>query len=1127
MALVLWSCAGAPPGPAPPPPPQSAPPAPAQPTPPLPPPNPPPPPAPPPPRAEERPQPGPAPPLEAATQRAAARLRELAERQAPPEAPPEASELQRRYVDLLARPGTPESRKPEILLRLAELAYRDEEASLKGLYETETDLAPGSRYPRSIAYYRRLVDDHPESPQALTAFYNLGYLYAEEGKRGLSGWAYEEVLRRDPRTPYADEIHMRLGEAAFDGGEMEEAILHYRAVVERGSPEYVDKALYKLGWSFYNQNDFSRALGAFSGVMDRQASPAESLRRETLEIMARTFAESGGVEGVRKHLAAATWAHSYGDRLYRLLGDQYADASRYEDAAAAYGAGVDAFPTSSVCLAMEKGLLSALLILRDLEAANTRRESWLQRYGPGSAWAEANADPARVAERDALLEEGVRLAALYRHHQAQRGQGSLDRALQLYARYLELFPADTEERYELSFSHAQALKEAGLLEEAGAQYLAVATHTTRTAHREEASYRRIEILQARYAADPSVLEQLAAAQEEYANLNPDSPLIPKVLFAEGELYLAAERFPQARAAFSRVLEEHPGSDLAGEALERVARCHFREESYRQAEAVARQALAQRPEAETAVRARKLVCFSVFKQGEAAEAARDLEEANRHFLRVSQEFPEDEVAWVSLFRAAENLRALGKPAEAADVYLRVAQTYPGSPDARNALALAAEIHASLGRWADAARTYEALYRADPEAPKAAEVLYLAADNFERAGARAEGALLFGEFSKRYPSNERRAEALYREGDALRELGQVEVAGDRFREAWEARTPEGGDIYPARASLALGDLTLAEFRRAELKGDLEAALTRKEALLQQAMAYLAQAASLPYAETVTAALYRAGKAFEDMKEAILSSERPPDLTTEERAQYDFLLEEKAAPLEEKAIDYYRRGIAAARDSAVHTEWVVRMFQRLEALVPWAYQRPEETAKAFSLTWGDLPGPARGPLETTWGTPPASASPWTLPTDVLEAEGTAGAASEAHRKTPRVGPEDYAAAVNFGVLRLAQGDASGAEALFQGAAEAAPSRPEAWNNLGLARRTRGDYSGAREAFARALHVGGDFPPALKNLGILNEKYLGLPAQALPYYDRYLLLRPGDVEVERWRKAAGRLAQGQGGTP
>ncbi|MBI5017630.1 MAG: tetratricopeptide repeat protein [Deltaproteobacteria bacterium] len=210
-------------------------------------------------------------------------------------------------------------------------------------------------------------------------------------------------------------------------------------------------------------------------------------------------------------------------------------------------------------------------------------------------------------------------------------------------------------------------------------------------------------------------------------------------------------------------------------------------------------------------------------------------------------------------------------------------------------------------------------------------------------------------------------------------------------------------------------------------------------------------------------------------------------------------------------------------------------------------------------DEPGKARPHLEATWGTPVAEryavflarvrllagdlggaadaallatrnaeAAPaaWTLLGDAQRARGLAAPAEEAYRKALSLRPGDYAASVNLGVLWLGQGKPAEAEALFAAAASARPGAPEAWANLGLARKVQGDYRGAREVLEKALAADPECAPALKDLGIVNEKYLGRPADALPYYDRYLAVRPGDAEVERWRKAAARLAAG-GGTP
>ncbi|MBE0618928.1 MAG: tetratricopeptide repeat protein, partial [Proteobacteria bacterium] len=539
----------------------------------------------------------------------------------------------------------------------------------------------------------------------------------------------------------------------------------------------------------------------------------------------------------------------------------------------------------------------------------------------------------------------------------QRGQGGLERALDLYRRYLDLFGDAAEAGYELSYAYAQALKEGGFLDQAAGQYRRVAAHPALGTHREEASYRRIQTLEVLFDADPSYLEELVAAHEEYVSRNPSAALVPSILFSEGELLLGAERFEQARGAFGRVLEAKPGHPLGPRALERIARCSFREADYALSEAAMRRALAEGLEEELVAGARQLLAFAIFKQGEAREEAGDRVGANVHFSRLAEAFPEEDAAQVALYRVAENLRALGQEAEAARAYDRLARRYQGSEYARSALVLSSQIFASLGDWEDAARGFEDLYRGAPDAPEAAEALFRAARAMERAGLREEAVALFAEFAAAYAGEPRRAEALFRQGELLRTLGRLEEAAERYRQTWESEGEGDAPSYRAQAALALGRLALDRFRAVTLRGDLAAALGEKESFLGEALAQLARAASLPYADTLTESLYRAGEAFEHLKAALLASERPPDLTEEEREEYEFLLEEKAFPLEERAVSYYRNGVAAARDAGVHTPWVDRMFERLEALVPWAYQRNEEPAVA----WNPAPPP---PLQTAEG-------------------------------------------------------------------------------------------------------------------------------------------------------------------
>ena len=699
-----------------------------------------------------------------------------------------------KYEALLALPGTPEERKPEILLRLAEMAYQAEEAKLKQAYEagTDMDILPGDRYPASIGYYKRLAEGYPKSSQALVAFYNLGYLYAEEGERELSVRAYREVLRRDPTTAYAAEIHMRLGESAFDLGLYKEAIVHYEAVLQGGRKEYVDKALYKLGWSHYKLDDYATAVATFSRIMDSDQATAEKLTEETVEVMGRAFVEWGGAESLARYLEGREPGKRYGDRLYKKLGDLYLEGSRHVDAIAAFTRGLDAFPLSDRALVMEESAITAYLALRDTESANTRRQLWYDRYRPGTPWDKANG-AALGMDRDAMLEKGLRLAALYRHSRAQRGEGSLDAALDQYARYEELYGIRGEDGYEMAYSHAQALKEGGRHRDAARRYGEVAEVTAFTSHREDASYRRIESLDALRAADPTVFEEYVAAHRRYAELNPSSELVPKILFSLGEITFGADRFAEAREAFRRVTGEFPDHELAPQAAERIARCFFREERFAEAEEAARETLRRRPNDETREQALKLISFSIFKQAEAAEAR-----------AVSAEAPTVAAAQAdSPVPAAPPATGAASPEVPVAGAAEAAAAQAAAAEAKAAEAKAAEAKAAEAKAAEAKAAEAKAAEAKAAEAKAAEAKAAEAKAAEAKAAREEAVKHFFRLAKEYPEGEAAQVSLYRAAENLRKLGKEERAAAVYRQLAEKYS----DSRFAESALTLGSEILS--------------------------------------------------------------------------------------------------------------------------------------------------------------------------------------------------------------------------------------------------------------------------------------------------------------------------------
>jgi len=139
----------------------------------------------------------------------------------------------------------------------------------------------------------------------------------------------------------------------------------------------------------------------------------------------------------------------------------------------------------------------------------------------------------------------------------------------------------------------------------------------------------------------------------------------------------------------------------------------------------------------------------------------------------------------------------------------------------------------------------------------------------------------------------------------------------------------------------------------------------------------------------------------------------------------------------------------------------------------------------------------------------------------QGRASAAERIYMEVLEKDPDNYDAKVSLGVLELGQGDNETAHKLFEEAAASQPGRPGAWSDLGIVLRRQGKHKEALAAYEKARAADPRYAPVLRNLGILHEKYFGDPETAIGFYKSYLEQVGEDGDVERWLKAATRLAE------
>jgi TolA-binding protein len=751
---------------------------------------------------------------------------------------------------------------------------------------------PRPRYPGSKAVYERLLREFPDSSLREDALYDFAYILFEEGSYREAVYVFDTLVRERPRSRYAPEVHFRLGEYAFEALDLASAEQHYREVLRFGQTDLTEKALFKLAWVYYNANRFDEAKTVLADLLDREAARVQregrefaptpilffpgprrptirelekkgtELYQETLEIVARVFAESGGVEDLLRFVRSRQTGDTpppYAAPLLHRLALVQKERSEFEAAARTYQRLLETYPTFRDAPRIEQEYVDVLLESKDFEAAARVRAGMLEKYDSGTPWARAN--PEEEVRRAALAAARKALAWAIRYHHArglerqQQAGGvpeDLRRAISLYEKYLRRFP-DGKASYDKRFRYAQALFAAGEHRHAIELFRQVAFDEHFAHRREEAAFARVlsveeVVKQSTHPLPKPLLAEVVAAYEDYIHLNPRSEKAPPLLYKEGQLYLEAREFDRAVDTFRRLVREYATHPLAGEAQAWIAQSELERGRFAEAEAAARVALdaaAQGgPLGERRAELEDLYALAIFRQGERAIEEKRPLEARDHFLRLVDRVPRSRAASRALYNAAVATEEAGRFDEAAELYERLLSDYAESDFASDAAVRLARSYEGRPEGSAALiRIYERVADFHVDHPNAEEFLFRAAQLAAKENRGFEAQRLFEKYLARYrtpeasgPRLERLRTALFQLGSSYAEAGAVPLA--RLTLEQFLALPPGADseredqrFARARAELLLARMSEKEYRAVRIEPPLEPSFRRKERLLAE--------------------------------------------------------------------------------------------------------------------------------------------------------------------------------------------------------------------------------------------------------------------------------------------------------
>lgn len=843
------------------------------------------------------------------------------------------AEAIRHWEAALPLPGERNAFGDEALYALGELRFEEAES---GYLQKEE--APGGNpdFSVPISLFRKLIEDHPGSPYREQALYGLALSFQEAGSADNAVSSMKELLARHPGTRFADELHLRLGEYAFDESDYRKAEEAYGKVSAGAPPEIRVTALFKLGWSRFLQGRPKESTDPFLSAMllSRTARRTGGVPKEALAMAARSLVESS-MEREAESLLARRDGSEQGPALLLQVQNVLETQNRYAEAAGIADRIANSYPMASERIDAEIAASEALRKAGKEEDGNARKGRFHRIFGPGSAWrAHSGRSPADAERADSASEEAMRGAAFFFHARSRQAPpGDRVAILALYDAYLSTYPSSPKAD-EVAYQRAWLLFEDGRKREAAAAFEKAALRPGGT--RGEASW----YMAVQSSKDMSSLSDAASQAEivrlarEYGRLFPRGERIFIVSMDRARAHADLRQFALAAetAETASGVAGTPGEVRAS--LRLVGEARFEMEDFAAAEKAFRALLTSSPPAEEARDAGKWVAFSTFRRAEMIQRDNPAEAAEL-FGSVNREFPLMEIAPVARFRAGTAYAAAGKNREAIAALLTVESTGGDSAMSLDASRWLARLYEKTGNPAAAGERYERLATAGSQAGEEMIRNMLRAADLYSAGkeeARARKSL-HAVASMPGVTPELRVQCLFRAGESARTESRHKEA-DRYYEetvAAHAASPEAAPAVAGKALFLRAEYRLPGYREISIAPPLEKTFRAKQAALEECAKFYVEAIRFGDAQTVSASLHRLGEAFEDFRSAILSSPPPRGLSGREREEYAFLLEEKAAPIEDRAVEAYLRNLRQAVGADYRSEWVDKSLQRLKTLRP----------------------------------------------------------------------------------------------------------------------------------------------------------------------------------------------------
>ncbi|MBI3595467.1 MAG: tetratricopeptide repeat protein [Nitrospirae bacterium] len=871
------------------------------------------------------------------------------------------AEALKEYESFLSQFDISNNQQAESLLRLGHLIMAMEENEEELQKIPVVPLRHHRDHTYSIGIYEKLRANAALYPTNDELLYQLAHGYDESDKKERSLSLLKELADRFPKSSYYAEARFRIGESYFNEGKFPEASVSYLKGLESNPANpLMDFISYKLIWSYFKMGDYRRTVDRVISSLNRYSVhqpngktllDIESLSdsswnevKELIHLATLSIDFWGGTDKARSYFDFHGHV-SFENLIYRPLGHLYLNRGKFQEAAYAFNTFLSLYPTHEDAPLFQLDLIEAYQKGEKPELAKQARESLIENFKPETAWWKANNQTAR--EKTALVRKEILFQQAQSYHgEAQKSnkRGDYLNAITSYQKFLSNFPKEMEAP-RIHFFLGEAFFETDQFEQAASAYETSAYQYPLHLYSQDAGWTALISYEKALIRSPdsskSLQQSLLKSCESYLKNFPHSPKRQTVLFKAMTLSLQTGNSKNGRAYAQQILD----SPLDIVSAEMIVQTHFllaknayengefdrAEAEFKETESWRRRPGYHDPDGPPQKEIMEFLASIQYKRADLLKNELKWKEAANAFYHLYEEYPESELAAVSLMNSGSTFLESKDYDSALNSFNKVTVSYPKSSFYQDAALALATLYERKGKWNEAASGYELLLSKTSESDKKNRYsdklysLYYRDGNWLKLNQ-----ILKSAFKE---SSLKNLKYLYFYGKSAKELNMdadVLLSADQaliLLNQNELKEPED-EKWVMKAMLLKGDILAREFVTLILSDPIEKSLPLKKEKLKETLDTFNIAAQSGYPDIAPEALYHIGSLFEQFANDLVRSERPKELTPEQREIYEGLLTNQIKPFYQKAIDVYKQSLLL--DKQLENEWVKKSDARYRQLI-----------------------------------------------------------------------------------------------------------------------------------------------------------------------------------------------------